>query len=273
MKIYNNFDFSKISYIRMGHTGKLFVVENIDDLLEINKSKEAKVLGNCSKILFSKKRYRYTFYKLAGDFLKIEKLDSEKIRVGCGVKFVKLMNFLIKENLSGFEELIGIPGTVGGMIKMNAGAFGKNISNNLISIETIDGKKNIKDLVFSYRKSNIDYPITFAVFKFQKSEKSKILKNIETFLKLRKKFQPTGVKTLGSTFKNPSPDLPSWKLVDDVGLRGFCIDDICVSEKHTNFIINKGNGNAKDFLKLISLIQKRVYNLKKVKLELEVEIL
>ncbi|MEJ5307719.1 MAG: UDP-N-acetylmuramate dehydrogenase [candidate division WOR-3 bacterium] len=273
MKIYKNFDFSKISYIGIGPRGKLFVVENSNDLLQINSSQETKVLGNCSKILFSKKKYGYTFYRLGGDFLKIEKLDDEKIRVGGGVLFVNLMNFLIKENLSGFEELVGIPGTIGGMIKMNAGAFGKNISNNLISIETIEGKKDKKDLVFSYRKSNINYPITFAVFKFEKSKKTIILKNIEEFVKLRRKNQPKDIRTLGSTFKNPSPDLPAWKLIDEVGLRGFCINDICVSEKHTNFIINKGKGDGKSFLKMISLIQKKVYDEKKVKLELEVEVL
>lgn len=273
MKIYKNFDFSKISYIGIGHRGTLFVVEKVDDLLYINEIKETKVLGNCSKILFSKKRYRYTFYKLAGNFSMIEKLDDEKIRVGGGVLFTNFMDFLIKENLSGLEELVGIPGTIGGMIKMNAGAFGKNISNNLVSIETIDGKKEKNDLVFSYRNSNIDYPVIFATFKFEKSKKHRILKNIEDFAKLRKRNQPKDIKTLGSTFKNPSPDLPAWKLVDEAGFRGFCINDICVSEKHTNFIVNKGKGDAKSFLKLISLIQKKVYSEKKVKLELEVEIL
>ncbi|MEO0234249.1 MAG: UDP-N-acetylmuramate dehydrogenase [candidate division WOR-3 bacterium] len=273
MKIYKNFDFSKISYIGIGHKGKLFIVENLEDLLEINGLQKTKILGNCSKILFSKKRYGYTFYKLGGDFLKIEKLDDEKIRVGGGVLFVNLMNFLIKENLSGFEELVGIPGTIGGMIKMNAGAFGKNISNNLISLETIDGKKYKKDLVFSYRKSNIDYPVIFATFKFEKNKRSRILKNIEEFVKLRSKNQPKDIKTLGSTFKNPSPDLPAWKLVDDIGMRGFCINDICVSEKHTNFLVNRGAGDAKSYLKMISLIQRKVYSEKKVKLELEVEIL
>ncbi|HAF08058.1 MAG: UDP-N-acetylmuramate dehydrogenase [bacterium] len=273
MKIYNDFDFSKISYIRIGHVGKLFVIENIDDLLQVNDLKGKKVLGNCSKILFSKKNYRKNFYKLSGEFLKIEKLNNETVLVGAGVKFSTLMNFMIKENFTGFEELVGIPGTVGGMIKMNAGAFGKNISNNLITLETLDGKKDKSEICFSYRNTDIESVITFAKFSFEKSTKSKIMKKIEKFIKLRKRNQPYKAKTLGSTFKNPSPDQPAWKLIDNVGLRGFCVNDICVSTKHSNFIINRGKGNGKDFLELVSMIKKKVYDEKKIKLELEVEIL
>uniref|UniRef100_A0A7C3J6B8 UDP-N-acetylenolpyruvoylglucosamine reductase n=1 Tax=candidate division WOR-3 bacterium TaxID=2052148 RepID=A0A7C3J6B8_UNCW3 len=273
MKIYKDFDFSKISYIRIGHTGKLIVAENMDDLSQIKMMEETKILGNCSKVLFSKKRYKKNFYKLGGDFLKIEKLNDETIMVGAGVKFTTFINFMINENLTGFEELVGIPGTIGGMIKMNAGAFGKNISNNLVSLETLDGKKDKSEIYFSYRETNIESVITFATFRFVKGKKSRIMKNIEKFIKLRKRNQPQDAKTLGSTFKNPTSYQPAWKLIDDVGLRGFCVNDICVSTKHTNFIINRGKGSGTDFLKLVSIIKKKVYEEKKIELELEVEIL
>lgn len=272
MKIYKDFDFSKISYLGIGPKGKLLIVENENDLKEVFQNDKSRIIGNCSKIFFSKKRYKEIFYRLDGIYGRIEKISSNRIMVGGGVKFSKFLKFLIDEGITGFEELAGIPGTIGGMIKINAGAFGNNISKNLFSVITGEGETFKKDITFSYRYSTIEKPILFAIFNIEKDKREFIKNRIEYFVKKRRSSQPLNAKTLGSTFKNPSCDIFAWKLIDDAGFRGYCINDICVSKKHTNFIINQGWGSNRDFIKLIKLIKNKVYKLYKIELELEIEI-
>jgi len=185
-----------------------------------------------------------------------------------------LLGFLADQGLSGLEEIVGIPGSMGGILFMNAGANGKSISDVLLEFDTVEKKSVNKDeCQFSYRHSGIESPIEFMTFRFKKSNFLNVKAKMSEFLKKRNSAQPSDMPSLGCVFKNPSPDNPAWKLIDSVGMRSKCINDLCVSSKHSNFIVNTGKGKAKDFLYLSEEIKKRVKEKYNINLEYEIEIL
>lgn len=202
--------------------------------------------------------------------------DENRCYVGAGVKLSKLVKECIKRNLIGLETLIGIPGTLGGALIMNAGAFGNEISNYLISIELLNSKgiieqKPANEIEFRYRSStfNKDDIILSAEFQLEKASETEIRKNRDQANLSRKSAQPLKFRSAGSVFKNPK-DFAAGYLIDQAGLKGKSIGGAIVSDIHANFIINQANAKAEDVVQLIKLIRNAIYKKYSIVLELEI---
>ena len=186
--------------------------------------------------------------KLSKNFNNISLLGDDIIIAGSAVLDKSLSDFAMNNNLSGFEFLSGIPGTIGGGIKMNAGCFGKEFKDILLSIQAIDKLGNVitipsKDIKFDYRGNDLSEDLIFlsASFKGVKSDHLKINKEMIK-LKKKEKNQPTKIKTSGSTFKNPlsQTNKKVWELIKESVPLDKSFGDACISEKHCNFFVNKG---------------------------------
>ena len=187
-----------------------------------------------------------------------------------------LSNYAKKIKISGYEFLSGIPGTIGGSVRMNSGAYGKSISEILDKIEVVDGSKGFyeisnKNLKMRYRK--VFFPnktvILNATFRALKNTTKNIEKEIVEIKSKRKNSQPVKSLTGGSTFKNPK-GMKAWELIDSVGCRGLSIGGAKISELHANFIINYNNASASDIENLGEEVRKRVYNKLGINLEWEI---
>ena len=193
-----------------------------------------------------------------------------------------MSDFAINNNLSGFEFLSCIPGTVGGGIKMNAGCFGKEFKDILLSIQVIDKLGNVttiprKDIKFEYRKNNLSDELIFlsASFKGIKTESSIVKDKTDKLKAEKKKTQPTRIKTSGSTFKNPvlQTNKKVWELIKESVPLDKSFGDACISDKHCNFFVNKGNASFNDMTKLIEFVSKNVLEKTGISLEKEIKIL
>lgn len=179
--------------------------------------------------------------------------------------------------LSGLEFLVGIPGTIGGAIAMNAGAYGHEIKDRLQWIEwiTIDGKIEraaAQDLNMTYREGHLpdNVIVTRAAFLCEPKPSTDIQLTLDTFLSEREKSQPIRGRTGGSTFKNPTEGLKAWQLIDQAGCRGLKVGDAQVSEKHCNFLLNLESATAADLEQLGNTVQARVHDQTGVLLEWEI---
>ncbi|MDP4178584.1 MAG: UDP-N-acetylmuramate dehydrogenase [Bacillota bacterium] len=221
------------------------------------------IIGNGTNLLVRDGGIRGVVIKLT----KLNKVsvNGEYIKAECGASLNSVAKETLKYNLTGFEFASGIPGSVGGAVTMNAGAYNGEMSHIIESALVLDKDGNIntisnKDLELSYRMSAIlkyNYIVLEALFKLTKGEKYKIKGRIDELTHLRKEKQPLEYASAGSTFKRPVGHFAA-KLIDDCNLRGESVGDAEVSTKHTGFIINKGGASAKDILKLISIVQKSV---------------
>ena len=196
-----------------------------------------------------------------------------------GVMLGKLVRGSIKRNLSGLESLIGVPGTLGGALVMNAGAFGGEISNYLKSVNIM----NMEGDIISYNPNDIEFSYRFSSFKntefiisanfILKKENAKIIQEKrDNANKGRKTNQPLKYRSAGSVFKNPK-NYAAGYLIDQVGLKGTKIGDAEISKKHANFIVNHGKAKFEDVIKLINIAKAKVYKNFNIKLKLEIKIL
>ena len=201
---------------------------------------------------------------------------------GAAVTDKRLSEFAAENNLSGFEFLSCIPGTVGGGIKMNAGCFGSEIKDILLSIQVIDQLGNVSsiqsdEINFDYRANNLSDDLIFLSASFKgKSKDSKIIFETMKELKIKKDInQPTRVKTSGSTFKNPKniTNKKAWELIKESVPSDIRFGDACISKKHSNFFVNKGNAKFSDMKKLINYVEKCVFNKTGINIEKEIKIL
>ena len=251
-------DFSKFSSIKIGGVFKVEVLS--EDFDEFN----GVIIGGANNILISQNPPRLGILSSEFDYIKF---DGEILEIGALTKSAKIYNFAKKNNLANFEFLKGIPGTLGGLITMNAGLLGYEISSNLISVLTNFGEFKKDELEFSYRKSKIKGVI--------KSAKFRILKGFDESLSIeiskKRANQPRG-NSFGSCFKNPV-GLSAGKLIDECGLKGYKIGNCGFSQEHANFLINYGGGTFNEVLYLINLAKKRVFENFGVNLETEVVIL
>ena len=236
------------------------------------------VLGNGSNILVRDGGIREVVIKLTSiNFLEI---SQNKIKAGSGVSLKEVSDFALENSLTGFEFACGIPGSVGGAVFMNAGAYNGEIKNVITQAEVLDREGNIKtldkeQLSFDYRKSNImeqGYIVLSAVFTLEYGDKETIKSTIDDLTARREEKQPLEYPSAGSTFKRPKGYFAG-KLIQDCELKGFTIGGAAVSEKHSGFVINKGNATAKDVLDVISHVQETVMQKFGVKLETEVRII
>ena len=245
----------------------------------INENKiQLTILGSGSNVLVSDNGIRGAVISLKNSLKKIE-VDDNILYAECGTMLGKIVKHAVKNNLIGLENLNGVPGTLGGALIMNAGAWGGEISENLIHVEVINSKSEIqkiqkKDLNFSYRQSsfNKDDILLSAKFNLKKADKDIIKENFIEAQSGRKKSQPLNKRSAGSLFKNPKNN-SAGKLLDEAGLKGFSIGDAKISEKHANFFINDGNATSKDMLMLIKKAHKEVKDKFNVNLSLEVKLM
>lgn len=239
-----------------------------------NKLKIA-ILGAGSNVLALDKGFRGLIIQLSLGFGPI-KLGRENVIVGAGVLLPKLIKFLSQKGYGNLEFLAGIPGSVGGAVAMNAGAWGHEIGKfvKLVKVLDLNGQEQTlrpEQLAFSYRFSSLlagKYVAIEVALKIKKSTKKKVKALVADYLAKRKTSQPLGSPCCGSVFKNPPGEFAG-KLIEQAGLKGLRVGDAQVSLKHANFILNLGDAKASDVLKLLTKIQKTV----KTKLEPEVRVL
>ena len=245
----------------------------------INENKiQLTILGSGSNVLVSDNGIRGAVISLKNSLKQVE-VDDNILYAECGTMLGKIVKHAVKNNLIGLENLNGVPGTLGGALIMNAGAWGGEISENLIHVEVINSKSEIqkiqkKDLNFSYRQSsfNKDDILLSAKFNLKKADKDIIKENFIEAQSGRKKSQPLNKRSAGSLFKNPKNN-SAGKLLDEAGLKGFSIGDAKISEKHANFFINDGDATSKDMLMLIKKAHKEVKDKFNVNLSLEVKLM
>lgn len=237
------------------------------------------IIGNGSNLLVSDKGIRGAVIKLSGDFFDIKLINENTIECGAGVLISKLCSFAQQNSLSGLEFAYGIPGTVGGAVFMNAGAYGNEIKDVLVcaksfnlSNKIINRTKNQMDM--SYRQSiyrKVNEVILSAQFELTKGNKIHIKEKMTEFLTRRKEKQPLEYPNAGSVFKRPIGNFAG-PLIQKCGLKGEKIGGAMVSEKHSGFIINTGNASCSDVVNLINLIKSTVFEKTNVKLECEIEV-
>lgn len=232
-------------------------------------------IGAGSNLLVLDRGFKGLVIKLTGGLKKIT-FSSNRLRVGAGVMLPQLVRATANKGLGGLEFLAGIPGSVGGAVIMNAGAWGKEIGSCIDEVKVVNaaGEESIwsqKQLKFKYRTSRLQnrpLVVTEAVFRLRPAKRRQIKEKIAEFLGRRRDHQPLGIPNCGSVFRNPKNDFAG-RLIEAAGLKGLRVGDAQISSKHANFIVNLGEARARDVIKLITRIRRAV----KPSLEPEVRIL
>ena len=277
----------KKNWFNIGGNSKVFYkANNLKDLVKflkkINNNEKLFLLGAGSNTLISDKLFDGVVIKLGNHFNNISLLGEDIIIAGSAVLDRALSDFAIDNNLSGFEFLSCIPGTIGGGIRMNAGCFGKEFKDILLSVQVIDKSGNIKtiqakDIRFEYRKNDLPEDLIFlsASFKGIKTKADKIKIEVDKLKTMKEKNQPLRTKTSGSTFKNPilQTEKKVWELIKESVPLDKSFGDACISKKHCNFFVNKGNAKFDDMIKLINFVSKNVLEKTGISLEKEIKIL
>ena len=257
-------------------------IEEIQKVLEYVKENNIKyyIIGNGSNLLVKDEGVHALIIKIANKFSGFE-VNGEYIKAYSGCSVPKLSQIAKENSLSGLEFACGIPGSVGGGIRMNAGAYGSEMVNVVEKVGFLDENGNLKeidgkDTHFTYRHSmfvdNPQYVVVYAIYKLVKGNKEEISKIMEENMNSRKQKQPIEYPNFGSVFKRPEGYFVG-KLVDDCGLKGYKIGGAQVSTKHSGFMINIGDATCKDVLDLIEYVKEKVYEKFNVKLQEEVVIL
>lgn len=251
------------------------------NLLKFNKKNniESTILGNGTNILVTDKGIRGCVIIISKNYDRIS-LDGNLLKVSAGCLLSTVSKFSFKNSLTGMEEVSGIPGSVGGAVAMNAGAYGTEMKDIIKSVKLIskDGKileYDNKDMDFSYRHSRVfdeDLIVSEAIFELKKDNQEKIYEKFDDFTNRRVSKQPLDKKSAGSTFKRPVGSYAS-KLIDECGLRGYKKGDCQVSEKHCGFLINNGNASFEEMINFIEEVASIVFEKTGFKLEREVKII
>ena len=280
-------DLKKKNWFNIGGRSKIFYKANdlrelINFLKKIKLQEKVFILGAGSNVLISDKLFDGIIIKLGKNFNNITLQGDDTLIAGGGVLDKNLSDFATENELSGFEFLSCIPGTIGGGIKMNAGCFGKEFKDILLSIQAIDKLGNLlkissKDIKFEYRKNNLPEDLIFlsASFRGVKSKSVKIKKLVNDLKNKKNQNQPSKIKTSGSTFKNPISNSRKkvWELISESVPLDKRFGDACISKKHCNFFVNNGNATFEDMKKLIDFVSKNVLKKTGIQLEKEIKIL
>lgn len=292
-EIYKNKDFGKILYneelkdhtnFGIGGPADVFILPKTQtqlvNLLRFNHKNnvETTIIGNGTNLLITDKGIRGCVIYLADNYEEI-KVVNDRISVTSGTSLAKCAKVSFKHNLTGMEEISGIPGTIGGAVAMNAGAYGGEMKDIVESVTVIDKKGNVRvypnnEMHFSYRHSRIfdeDLVVSSVELKLKKGDPEEIIEKYKDYTNRRTSKQPLDRKSAGSTFKRPEGSYAS-KLIDECGLRGFAVGDCQVSEKHCGFIINNGNATCVEMLDFIEKVAAIVYEKTGFKLEREVKL-
>lgn len=292
--LYENKDFGIIkfdeqlkNYTNFGIGGKADVLVEVKeeyqlvDLIKFNQKNdiETTIIGNGTNILVTDKGIRGCVIIISKNYDKIS-LDGNLLRVSAGSLLSKASKFSFENSLTGMEEVSGIPGSLGGAVAMNAGAYGVEMKDIIKSVRLVSKTGEIlevsnEDMDFSYRHSKVfddDLVVSEAIFELKKDDKEKIYEKYEDFTNRRVTKQPLDKKSAGSTFKRPVGSFAS-KLIDECGLRGYRKGDCQVSEKHCGFLINNGNASYEEMINFIEEVASIVFEKTGFKLEREVKVI
>ena len=275
---------SEITSLRIGGPADLiFYPQGIEDLRLVTAVCQehgihSLILGNGTNLVASDKGVREPLINLSRGFDAIN-VKGQIIVAEAGIGLSRLLRLCEANALSGLEALTGIPGTIGGALRMNAGSWGVELGNLISSLTVMDARGEIREMKrqeveFSYRGMNLptDVVILRGEFSLPQGEKKEITKRMRHFLRKKKETQPLAQPSAGSIFKNPA-GTPAGQLIEAAGLKGMRRGDAMISSLHANFIVNMGKAQARDILGLIDMIQKRVYQTTGTMLELEVVII
>ena len=283
--ILNNESLSKYNWFNLGGLAKIFFkprsISDIKKFLEQdnNMNKKIHVLGAGSNTLFRDGGFDGIIIKLGKEFAYTKMLEDGNIEVGAATQDKKVADFAMENSLEGFEFLSCIPGTIGGAIVMNSGCYGYDISQSVISIETLTLKGKLKSfnanqIKFFYRGSDFgeDLIILNVKLKGNSGIKEKIKEKQYKLLDKKRKSQPSRIKTCGSTFKNPE-NKKAWELIKLSGCSDLSIGGAKLSEQHCNFFLNNGKANSSDIEMLIEEVKNKVFLKTGIKLEPEIKII
>lgn len=260
----------------------MFKPEDTEDLelflKNISHAAKLTIIGAASNVIIKDEGISGILIKLGKNFSSF-KVFEDYVEIGGANICSNLSSQLLINSLGGLEFLTTIPGSIGGAIAMNAGCYGSDISQILISATAIDYKGNLVEIEnsefdFKYRSNKLadKYIFLSGKFRYEKKDKAKISDKIFEYSKKREESQPIRAKTGGSTFKNPE-NSKAWELIDKAGFRGAKIGDAQFSEKHCNFLINAGKATASDLITLAKNAQKKIKNDFGIELEMEIKIL
>lgn len=280
-RIEENADIAPFTWFRVGGKADLvFRPKDANDLsLFLSQLPEAMpimAIGSGSNIIIRDGGVRGVVLRLGKGFGEMKRLDDHHVEIGAAVPDMNAAKFMAEHGLSGGAFLRGVPGTVGGALKMNAGAYGSEIKDIFVSAKAVtrDGKLiqlSYEDMEFRYRgTAPQDLFYSSAIFKLEKGDKETILKEMEEITEKRSTTQPVKSRTGGSTFKNPEGH-KAWQLVDAAGCRGLQIGGAQISELHCNFMINKDDATAYDLEFLGETVREKVYKKSGVLLEWEIK--
>lgn len=277
----------KHTSFKIGGPADVFIkVDNIEELketLDLSKKNQIPltIIGNGSNLLVTDKGIRGITAKLNLKDIEIKNENNKQIiKVEAGVPVGLLAQKLLKEEITGFEELSGIPGTIGGAVIMNAGAHGKELKDILKKVTAMDYNGNIheftnEECLFSYRNSRFQkekYIILQATLELEKGNSTEIKEKMDEYMQFRKEKQPIEYPNAGSTFKR-GEDFVTAKLIDEAGLKGYKVGGAQVSEKHAGFIVNVDNATAKDVIELTDYIKEKIEEKFGKKINLEIQII
>lgn len=280
-QIKENYSLSHLTWFKVGGLAQIFFkpedTEDLKSMLEQNACNlPLTVLGAGSNTIIRDGGIEGVVIKLGRGFTDIE-LMGDKIKVGASCLNLNLAKFCLNNSIKGFEFLVGIPGTIGGGVIMNAGAYGAEFKDILANIEVITHAGKIldikaKNIEFSYRSANLppDYIVLNATFKASSGSQQTISALMDEINSKRSDTQPIKEKTGGSTFANPHNG-KAWEFIDKAGLRGYRIGGASISEIHCNFMINDGSASARDLEQLGEFVKAQVFKNCAVVLEWEIK--
>lgn len=281
-RVEKNVSLSKYTTYRVGGVASVIVYpKNIDSLIQLIKILKAnqvlyKILGNGSNLLFSDKKYEGVLIKLS-EFDDIEFFGQNKVRVGAGFSLVRLCALVAKRGLAGLEFASGIPGTVGGSVYMNAGAYKSDMGYVVSEVKVLTPDLRVislvnKEMQFHYRTSFLqhhpEYICLEVVFRLEKGNRKMIEDVIKERRNRRKESQPLEYPSAGSVFRNPEGRFAG-QMIEELGLKGFVHGGAMISDKHANFIVNYKNATSSDIKYLIDLAHKKV--LEKYDIDMKIE--
>lgn len=281
-KYKENYKLAHLTWFKVGGAADvLYKPVDEDDIANFLKQNGGKlpvtVIGAGSNIIIRDRGVEGVVIKLGSGFTEIEILPEGDLLVGAACLNFNLAKFTQANGIKGFEFLVGIPGTVGGGVAMNAGSYGsefKDIVKSVYALDKMGAQMQIplKDIGFDYRKNSLPTNLIYTkvVFRADRGDPDEIKLKMQDINKKRAETQPITEKTSGSTFANPEGKR-AWELIDQAGLRGIRIGDAVISEKHCNFMINQGNANASDMEQLGEFVKNKVKDHSGIELKWEIK--
>jgi UDP-N-acetylmuramate dehydrogenase len=265
-----------------GPADALFFPKNVDELRRVvqaarKKSVPTMIVGKGTNLIVTDRGFRGWMINLTQG-MKRFLVENEVAEAEAGLSLQRLVQSSVRKGLTGLEPFFGIPGTVGGGLAMNAGAWGGELKDIVLSLTFMNEAGEIVErprskLKFSYRALDFSplWIILKGRFQLKRGNKKEVLERVKTYSEMRKRSQPLEYPSAGSIFKNPEEG-PAGKWIEEAGMKGFRVGQAMVSEQHANFIVNLGKARAEEIIRLIERVEKKVYEDKGISLEREVKV-